>query len=108
MEERRPYGKEEIRGNGFLFSTFDGVTSGRTWEKKLEAFYLLHPVVEKEVVEMAVLHIEEETSIWWVKPLVHSRVIYFAVFVQRLIQTFDGERKRSSHHHGRRIAPTLL
>ena len=39
MEERRPYGKGEIRGNGILLSTFDGVTSARAWEKKLEAFY---------------------------------------------------------------------
>ena len=72
-------------------STFDGVTSARAWEKKLEAILLLHPVAEKEAVVMAALYMEGETFVWWFKPLVHSRVSYFVVFAQRLIQTFDGE-----------------
>ena len=55
----------------------------------MEAFLLLHPVAEKEAVEMEVLHMDEETSVWWFKPLVHSRVSSFAFFAQRLIQTFE-------------------
>ena len=94
MEERRSYGKGEIRGNGFLLSTFDGVTSARAWEKKLEAFLLLHPVAEKEAMEMEALHMEDKTYIWWFKPLVHLRVSYFLVLAQSLIQTFDGERTK--------------
>ena len=63
--------------------------------KKLEAFFLPHPVAEKEAVEIEALHMEDEASDWWFKPLVHSRVNYFAEFSQRLIQTFDGERTKA-------------
>ena len=62
MEERRPYGKGEIRGNRLLFYTFYGVTSARAWVKKMEAFVLLHPVVEREAVDITVLHLEEKPS----------------------------------------------
>ena len=55
-------------------STFDGNTSARAWVKMLEAFLLLHPVAEKEEVEIVALHMEDEASVWWFKPLVHSRV----------------------------------
>jgi len=51
-------------------------------------------VVEKEVVEVAVLHLEGEASVWWFKPLVHSRVSSFAEFSQGLITTFDEERTK--------------
>ena len=56
------------------------------------------------------LHMEDEASVWWFKPLVHSRVSSFAEFSQGLIKTFDEERTKEvgSHHHGRGIAPTLL
>ena len=60
----------------------------------MEAFLLLHPMAEKEAVEMEALYLEEETYVWWFKPLVHSRVSYFAIFSQRLIQTFDVERTK--------------
>lgn len=93
-EERRSYGKREIKGNRFLLSTFDGDTLARAWVKKLEAFFLLHQVVEKEEVEIAALHMEGEAFVWWIKPLVHSRVSSFTEFSQRLIQTFDGERTK--------------
>ena len=84
MEERRPYGKGEIRGNRLLLSTFDGVTSARAWVKELEEILLLHPVAEKEAVEIAALHMEEDTSVWWFKPLVHSRVSYFGKLCSRV------------------------
>ena len=93
-EEIRPYSKREIRGNRFLLSTFDGNTLARAWVKKLEAFFLLHPVAEKEAVEIAALHMEGEASVWWFKTLVHSSVRSFEDFSQGLIQTFDGERTK--------------
>ena len=48
-EERRPCSKRMIRGNRFLLSTFDGSLkcATKTWVMKLEAFFLLHLVVEK-------------------------------------------------------------
>ena len=84
-EERRPCSRREIRGNRFLLSTFDGDTSARAWVKKIEAFFLLHPVAEKEVVEIAALHMEDKASVWWFKPLVHSRVSSFSDFAKRLV-----------------------
>ena len=47
----------------FLFSTFYGSSATRDWARKLDAFFLLHPVVEKEVVEIAALHFEGEVDI---------------------------------------------
>ena len=55
---------------------------------------MLHPVAEKEAMEMAVLHMEDKTSVWWFKPLFHSRVSSFGDFSQGLIQTFDGGRTK--------------
>ena len=37
---------------------------------------------------------EGEASVWWFKPLVHSRVSSFEDFAQGLIQAFDGERTK--------------
>ena len=93
-DERTSYGKREIKGNRFLLSTFDGNTSAKAWVKRLEAFFFLHPVAEEEAVEVAALHMEGEASVWWFKPLVHSRVSSFEDFAQRLIQTFDRERTK--------------
>ena len=44
-EERRLCNRKEIQGNRFLLSTFDGSSTARAWERNLEAFFLLHPVV---------------------------------------------------------------
>ena len=57
-EERRPCSKEEIRGNRFLLSKFDGSTKVRALARKLEAFFILHPVEEKEAAKVAALHLE--------------------------------------------------
>ena len=68
----KAFSKRKIRGNRFLLSTFDGDTSARAWVKKLEAFFLLHPVAKEEAVDIAALHMEGEASFWWFKPLVHQ------------------------------------
>ena len=60
IEERRPCIKEEIKGNIFLLSKFDGSTIERAWARKLEPFFLLHPVEEREATEVAALHLEGE------------------------------------------------
>ena len=59
---------------------------------KLDAFFLLHPVVEKEVVEIAALHLEGEANIWWFSHLSHARVIAYEYFTQRLIKKFDKKK----------------
>ena len=63
-EERRPHSYGMMRGNRFLLSTFDGslTCAAEVWVKKLEAFFLLHPVVERE----SYLHIydTEQQEAW--------------------------------------------
>ena len=93
-EEKRPCSKKEIKGNRFLLSTFDGSSNARTWVRKLEAFFLLHPMAGKEAVEISALHLEGEAYDLWCSHLSHARVKNFAEFTQRLIQTFDGERPK--------------
>ena len=83
-EERRPCSKGKIKGNRFLLSTFDGTFVAKSWARRLSAFFLLHLVVEKEVVEIVALHLEGEANIWWFNHLGHARVHTFAEFTQRL------------------------
>ena len=93
-EEKRPCIRKEIKGNRFMLSTFDGSSNARTWVRKLEAFFLLHPVAGKEAIEISALHLEGEAYDRWCSHLSHARVNTFAYFTQRLIQTFDGEREK--------------
>ena len=62
--------------------------------EKLEAFFLLHPVVEKEAVEILELHLEGEAHIWWFSHLSHARVSTLAKFSQELIKEFDNRRTK--------------
>ena len=77
-------------------STFDGSSTTRVWARKLDAFFLLHPVVEREVVEITVLHLEGEANTWWFNHLSHARVSTLVEFSQILIRIFGkGEEKLS-------------
>ena len=53
-----------MRGNRFLLSTFDGSLTCETeaWVMKLDEFFLLHPVVEIEAIEIAALHLGGEAN----------------------------------------------
>ena len=64
-EERRPCSKGEIKGNRFLLSKFDGSTTTRASARKLEAFFILHPMEEREAAEVVALHLEGEENAWW-------------------------------------------
>ena len=57
-EERRPCSQGRIKENRFLLSNFDGSSKERAWARKLDAFFLLHPVVEREDVVIVALHVE--------------------------------------------------
>ena len=47
-------------------STFDGslICAAEVWVKKLEDFFLLHFVVDREALEVTVLHLEGEAKNW--------------------------------------------
>ena len=77
-----------------MLSTFDGSSNAITWVRKLEAFFLLHPVAGKEAIEISTLHLEGEAYVWWCIHLSHARVKTFSEFTQRLIQNFDRERTK--------------
>ena len=53
---------------------------------------MLHPVLEREVVEIVALHLEGEEKIWWFSHLSHERVSAYAEFSQRLIKKFDKKK----------------
>ena len=65
-----------MRGNRFLLSTFDGslTFAAEAWVMKLEAFFLIHPVVDRKAVEIVALHLEGEANTWWFNHLSHARV----------------------------------
>ena len=56
--------------------------------KKLEAFFLLNPVIDKEAVEITALHLEGEANNWCIIHLSHARVSTLADFSQRMIRRF--------------------
>ena len=80
-----------------MLSTFDGLSIARTWVRKLEAFFLLHPLVGEEAIEVSALHLEGGAYVWWFSHLSNARVKFFAKFTQRLIKTFDGEGKKEEN-----------
>ena len=84
-----------MRGNIFLLSTFDGSLScvAEVWVKKLEAFFLLHPIVDREAIEVVALHLEDEAKTWWFSHWDHARVSTLADFSQRLIRRFGQRRE---------------
>ena len=57
---------------------------------------MLHPVVDREVVEFAVLHLEGEAKTWWFNHWDHARVSTLANFSQRLIKIFGQKREEPS------------
>ena len=93
-EERRPCSKRMIRGNRFLLSTFDGSLkcAAETWVMKLEALFLLHPVVEKEAMEISALHLKGKEISWWFSHGSHARVPTFANFTHQVIRRFGSRR----------------
>ena len=97
-EERRPYNNVMMRGNRFLLSKFDGslTYAAEVWVKKIEAFFLLHLVLDKEVVEITVLHLEGEAKNRWISLLSHTRVSTLVEFSQRLIRRFGKRREEPS------------
>ena len=94
-EERRPCSNRRRKHNRFLLCTFyrSSTCAARAWRRKLDALFLLHPIVQKEVVEIVALHLEGEANIWWFSHLIHARVTAFENFTQSLVKKF--EKKKS-------------
>ena len=84
-----------MRGNRFILSTFDGSLTCATevWVKKLEAFFLLHPVVDRDAIEITVLHLEGEAKDCWISHLSHTRFSTLVDFSQRFVGRFGKRRE---------------
>ena len=97
-EERRPHNYGMMRGNRFLLSTFNEslTCAAGVWVKKLEDFFLIHLVVDREAVKFAALHLEGEAKTWWFSHWDHARVSTLADFSQRLIRIFGQKREEPS------------
>ena len=87
-----------MKGNRFLLSTFDGslTCAVEAWVKKLEAFFLLHPIVDRETISIAALHLDGEAKTWWFSHGMHARVSTLADFSQMLIRRFGKRREETS------------
>lgn len=57
--------------------------------KKLDNFFQLHPVAEREAVEITMLHLEGGENCWWFSHIKHARLFSYAKLNQRLIKNFD-------------------
>ena len=91
-EERRPCSTRKMKGNRFLLSTFDGSSSAKDWARRLEELFLLHPVVDKEAVDIIALHMKGKASTWWFSHISHARVSTLVGFNQKVIKRFDEEK----------------
>ena len=54
-------------------------------------------MVEREVVNIAALHLEGEANTWWFSHLSHARVTTFAEFTQRVIKNFGKEKSEEEN-----------
>ena len=64
-EERGSYSSNKRkRHNRFYLATFDGSFSStvKSWRRELDAFFRLHPIDERDVVQIAALHLLGEAN----------------------------------------------
>ena len=95
-EERRSYScNRSKRHNRFYLPTFDGSSSStvKAWRKELDSFFMLHPVAEKEVVQIAALHLLGEDNDWWFSHMEHAKVTKYLDFFHKLRKKFDVKKK---------------
>lgn len=64
-ENWRPCSSNRRRGNiynRFFLPTFDGssISTKKAWMKELHDFFQLHPLPEREAIEIALFHLEGE------------------------------------------------
>ena len=71
--------------------TFDGSYSSivKAWRRELDAFFRLHPVAEEEVVQIAALHLLDESNDWWFGHMEHAKVTKYSDFFHKLRKKFD-------------------
>jgi hypothetical protein len=82
---------ERLGNSPSLLST-DRPNIARAWVHKLDTYYKLNKMTEKEAISFATLHLEGEAQEWWYHGLVtlgHSRITSYREFTNRLMDRFD-------------------
>ena len=87
----------------FHLPMFDGSqkATAKSWVEKLDIYFQLNQMPEKEAIKMAALHLEGEAQDWWfhgMTTLGHSAVSTYAEFTRRVVERFD--RKDPEQHFG--------
>ena len=99
-EERGSYSSNRRkRHNRFYLPTFDGSSSRnvKAWRRELDAFFILHPVAEEEVVHIAALHLLDEANDWWFGRMEHAKVTKYSDLFHKLRKEFDVRKPEMCH-----------
>ena len=73
---------------------FDGTSncSESSWIQKRDTYFQLNPMVERDAINFAALHIDGEAIDWWfhgMKILGHGQVVTYGEFIRKLTERFD-------------------
>ena len=58
---------------------------------------MLHHVVEKEVVQIATLHLLGGANVWWFSHMEHAKVTKYSYFFHKLRKKFDVKKTEMGH-----------
>ena len=75
-----------------------GKSTAQSWIHKLDTFLALRPMIEKEAIKYATLHLEGAAHKWWYHGLVtlqNNHITYYQEFVDRLVERFNKKDPKS-------------
>ena len=82
-----PYHKFELRNaiGRITLHYFDGTSkcTVSSWIQKLDTYFKLNPMAEKDAIKLASLHLDGEANDWWfhgMKTLGHDQVVTYEEF----------------------------
>ena len=62
------------------------------WLQKLSVYFQLNPMVEEDALKMAILHLEGESSDWWLHSIInlgHDLILSYESFSISLMEIFQ-------------------
>ena len=73
---------------------FDGSAkcTSNSWVQKLDTYFQLNPMMERDSIRIPTMHLEGDASDWWfhgLRNLVHDTVTTYEEFTIRLVCRFD-------------------
>ena len=95
-DEMHPYQNYESKNatGKITLPYFDGTSncSVSSWIQKMDTRFQLNPMVERDAIKLAALHIDGEAIDWWfngMKALGHDQVVIYEEFTRKLTERFD-------------------